>query len=55
MPKFLVDSVGDENQFRVKLKEILIYNLFYIVDKFFKYCQDLQLRDTGNTLLIPVE
>jgi hypothetical protein len=41
MPKFLVDSVGDENQFTVKLKEILIYNTFYSIDEFFFYCQDL--------------
>jgi hypothetical protein len=29
LPKFVV---GDENQFTGKLKEILIYNLFYSVD-----------------------
>lgn len=41
MQKFLVDSAGDENQFTVKLKEILTYNLFYSVDTFFNYYQDL--------------
>jgi hypothetical protein len=33
LPKFLVDMVGDENQFTGKLKEILIYNLFYSVNE----------------------
>jgi hypothetical protein len=37
LPKFLFDSVGDENQFTGKLKEIIIrvYNSFYSVDEFF--------------------
>jgi hypothetical protein len=41
LPKIIVDSVGDENQFTGKLKEILTHNLFYSVDEFFNYCQDL--------------
>jgi hypothetical protein len=31
-PEFLVGSVGDENQFRGKLKEILLFNSFYSVE-----------------------
>jgi hypothetical protein len=38
LPKFLVDSVGDKNQFTGKFKEIVIYNLFYSGDEFFNYC-----------------
>jgi hypothetical protein len=41
LPKFLVDSVGNENHFTEKFTEILIYNSFYSVDEFFNYCQDL--------------
>jgi hypothetical protein len=41
LPGILVDSVGDENHFTGRLKEILIYNSFYSVDGFFYYCQDL--------------
>jgi hypothetical protein len=41
LPKFLVNSVGDEKQFTGKLKDILRHNLFYSVDELFNYCQDL--------------
>jgi hypothetical protein len=34
LPEFLVDSVGDKNQFTGKRKEILVCNSFYSFDEF---------------------
>jgi hypothetical protein len=34
LPEFLIDSVGDKNQFTGKCKEILICISFYSVDEF---------------------
>jgi hypothetical protein len=41
LPRFLVSLLKDEIMFVGKLKEILIHNSFYSVDKFLNYCQDL--------------
>jgi hypothetical protein len=49
LPKFLVDSVQDENQYKGKLKEIIICNSFYSVSKFFN-CEDLWLKDMENRI-----
>jgi hypothetical protein len=44
LPNYLIDLVHDGKQFMKKIKDILIYNLYYTVDEFLLLCQDLQLR-----------
>jgi hypothetical protein len=40
IPKFLADVLENETLFIGKLKEILIHNVFYLVDEFLNYFQD---------------
>jgi hypothetical protein len=48
LPDYLIDLVHDKKQFIKEIKDVLIHNPSYTVDKFLLFCRDQQLRNRNG-------